>query len=465
MSKGKELAKNTAIMLFGKLFTQFLVFLLLPLYTHLLPKDEYGAVDLISTYITIAIPVTTVQLEMAAFRYLIDARKEREKQGEIIRTTLKDFIVRTVLFMLLYLIAVQFFDFNYKYFALLAAIAVGFSNILLQISRGLGKNTDYTIASVLAGMTTIGSNLIMICMLHFGAESILISMALANMVCSAYLLFRLGIPKLLGGSKSSKQLSRSMIKYSLPLVPNSISWWLISSSDRTIVSIVLGVAANGTYAVACKFPSILTGFVGVFSNAWTESASLHINDKDRDEYFSNVASNALRIFSGLGVGVVAFLPFVFNIIIGEEYRDAYEYIPVAILGVFLNSMVLVYSSVYVAKKMTKKVAATSIASAIINIVVDLGLIKFIGLYAAVVSTAVAFLVMVIYRHFDVKKYVKIKYNPKDIILAVIAFILVSICYYANSLLYICSGAALAVLYATWQNRGLVEKVLKGVFRR
>ncbi len=463
--RGKELAKNTAIMLFGKLFTQFLVFLLLPLYTHLLSKDEYGVVDLISTYITIAIPVTTIQLEMAAFRYLIDARKEREKQGEIIRTTFRDFIARTLAFSLLYLIAVQFFNFDYKYFALLAAIAVGFSNILLQISRGLGKNTDYTIASVLAGMTTISSNLIMICLLHFGAESILISMALANVVCSSYLLLRLGIPKLLRTSKSSKQLSKSMIKYSLPLVPNSISWWLINSSDRTIVSIILGVAANGTYAVACKFPSILSGFIGVFSNTWTESASLHINDADRDEYFSSVASNALRIFTSIGVGIIAFLPFIFNIIIGEGYKDAYEYIPIAILGVILNSMVLVYSSVYVAKKMTKKVAATSIASAIINIVVDLGLIKFIGLYAAVVSTAVAFLVMAIYRHFDLKKYVKIKYNPKDIILAALAFVLVTICYYTNSLLYLCVGAALAVLYATWQNRALIEKTLRGVFKK
>ena len=463
--RGKELAKNTAIMLFGKLFTQFLVFLLLPLYTHLLSKDEYGVVDLISTYITIAIPVTTIQLEMAAFRYLIDARKEREKQGEIIRTTFKDFIIRTIVFSLLYVTAIQFFDFSYKYLALLAAITVGFSNILLQISRGLGKNTDYTIASVLAGMATIGSNLIMICVLHFGAESILISTALANVVCSSYLLLRLGIPKLLRTSKSSKQLSKSMIKYSLPLVPNSISWWLINSSDRTIVSIILGVAANGTYAVACKFPSILSGFIGVFSSTWTESASLHINDADRDEYFSSVASNALRIFTSIGVGIIAFLPFIFNIIIGEEYKDAYEYIPIAILGVILNSMVLVYSSVYVAKKMTKKVAATSIASAIINIVVDLGLIKFIGLHAAVVSTAVAFLVMAIYRHFDLKKYVIIKYNPKDIILAMIAFVLVSICYYANSLLYICAGAAFAVLYATWQNRTLIEKTLRSVFKK
>lgn len=458
MSRHKELIKNTAIIMFSKTFTQFLIFLLLPLYTHLLSKEEYGAVDLISTYITIAIPITTVQLEMAAFRYLIDTRKEEQKQGEIIRTTFRDFFVRMIFFSLLYLITIQFLDFDYKYLVLPAAITMGFSNILLQISRGLGRNVDYAIASVLAGVTTIGTNLIMICVFHFGAESILISMAFANTACLIYLLFRLSIPVLLRTSRSSKRLSKSMMKYSLPLVPNSISWWLINSSDRTIVSLVLGVAANGTYAVACKFPSILSGFIGVFSNTWAESASLHIDDNDRDEYFSSVSSNALRIFSSLSIGIVAFLPFVFDVIIGKEYRDAYEYVPIAILGIILNSMTLIYSSVYVAKKMTKKVAETSIASAIINIVVDLGLIGLIGLYAAVISTAVAFAVMVVYRHFDCKKYVKIKYRASDIILAILGFVIVSVLYYLGNFYGFVAGAIFAVLYAIIVNRRIIVKI-------
>ena len=460
MSRGKELAKNTIIMLVGKIATQFLSFLLLPLYTHLLPKDDYGVVDLISSYVSIAIPVATLQLEMAAFRFLIDARKKPEKQAMIIRTAFSDLFKRILIVAILYLITAQFVDFNYKYYALFAALSIGLSNVMLQISRGLGKNLVYTIAAVITAGTTIVSNLILICVLHKGAESILISMSVANIVCTCFLFIKLKIYSHLKQSSSSTELSKKMVKYSTPLVPNSISWWLISSSDRTIVTAILGAAANGTYAIACKFPSIVSGFIGVFSYSWTESASLHIEDEDRDKYFSSVAGNALRLFSSIGIGVIAFLPMVFNIIVGEEYRDSYNYIPIAILAVVLNSIVLAYSAIYVAKKLTKKVASTSIASAIINIIVDLALIKIIGLYSAVISTAVAYLIMAVYRHIDVRKYVKIKYSIKDLMLAIMAIVTVSFCYYSSNKYLLAAGIAIAIIYAIAQNLNLFKKILK-----
>ncbi len=464
-NKTRQLAKNTGILLVGKVLTQFSSLLLVPLYTRLLPATEFGLVDLLLTYISLFAPVVTIQQEMATFRFLIDARDNERRKAAIIKMSFRSITIRLLVFAIPCIIIASVVKEHYVYLVLITGVAMAISNLLLQIARGVGKNTKYSAASIIAGIVTVASNLLLICVFHFGAESILISMAIANVVCSLFLVCALNIPHYFMLAKSDKKLTKEMLKYSWPLVPNGISWWLINASDRTIVSAILDTAANGIYAVALKFPSIISSFLGIFVMAWTESASVHINDKDRDEFFSSVAANTIRIFSSLSVLVISVMPFVFDIIIGSEYRVAYDYIPIAILGVFINCIVSVYSAIYVAKKMTKQVASTSIASAIINIVVDLGLIKFIGLYAAVVSTAVAFLVMVIYRHFDVKKYVKIKYNPKDIILAVIAFVLVTICYYANSLLYICSGAALAVLYATWQNRGLIEKVLKGVFRR
>ena len=51
MSRSKELVKNTAILTIGKMCTQFVSFLLLPLYTALLSTEEYGIVDLFTTYI------------------------------------------------------------------------------------------------------------------------------------------------------------------------------------------------------------------------------------------------------------------------------------------------------------------------------------------------------------------------------------------------------------------------------
>ena len=465
VSKHKELVKNTIIMMAGKIFTQFLSFFLLPLYTHTLPADAYGMVDLMMSYITLFVPVVTVQQEMATFRHLIDVRHDDAKKAEIVVTSFKSTFLRLLLFIIPALLILLFVKWEYMYLALLCGSVVAISNLLLQIARGFGENSKYTIGSVIAGVATLLFNLLFICVFHFGAESILISATIANLFCASYLFFSLRIAYCFVIAKPSRRARNQMLKYSWPLVPNGISWWLINASDRTIVSLFLGTAANGIYAVANKIPSIISGFLSVFTLSWTESASLHINDSDRDEFFSSVASNTLRIFSSLGMLVIAFLPLVFDIIVGSEYYEAYNYIPIAIVAVIFHCMVSIYSAIYVAKKMSKKVASTSMFSAIINIVVDLMLVNFIGVYAAVISTAVAYFVMVVYRHFDVKKYVCVKYRFSDLVVAVLGIVGVSLIYYCGNFNWYIIGIAFALIYTLIQNRlfiwKIVAKITKG----
>ena len=123
-------------------------------------------------------------------------------------------------------------------------------------------------------------------------------------------------------------------------------------------------------------------------------------------------------------------------------------------------MVPVYSAIYVAKKMTRQVATTSFIAAVINLVVDLILIHFIGLYAAVISTAVAYLSMAIYRHYDLKKYVKIRYRARGLGLTVSVLAAVSAIYYLGNFWLYVVGVVLAGMYAVGVNRGIVGKVFR-----
>jgi Na+-driven multidrug efflux pump len=96
----------------------------------------------------------------------------------------------------------------------------------------------------------------------------------------------------------------------------------------------------------------------------------------------DICNTVVKLFTSLGVGMIACMPFVFPILINSSYNEAFIYIPFLALGVVFNVGVSLYSSIYIAKKMTKQVAATSVMGAIINIVVNVVLIKFIGLWAA-----------------------------------------------------------------------------------
>ena len=168
-------------------------------------------------------------------------------------------------------------------------------------------------------------------------------------------------------------------------------------SDRTIVSTVLGISANGIYSAANKFSSIFTTIYNIFNIAWIESVALHINDKDANTYLSDMINRIFKLFSTLALGIIAIIPFIFKIMVDSSYAEAYLQIPILVISVLCNIMVMLLSALYIAKKMTKVVMHTSIISAIINIITNLLLINYIGLYAASISTFLAYFIMMLIR--------------------------------------------------------------------
>lgn len=429
MSKGKDLAKNTAIVSIGKICTQLITFFLLPVYTAVLSNEEYGVVDLLNTLTSLLLPIATLQIEQGIFRYLLDCRENKEKQTTLITTVSKFILVQSAICILIFLCASPFIHNEYKYF-LMANLLMGIlSSISLQICRGLGDNKTYAVGSFITGALTVILNVIFIVTFKWGAYGMLIATAISNLLCAIYVFVKKKIYKYIDIKQNDKKLLKDIIKYSVPLIPNMISWWIVSASDRTIISAVIGVAQNGIYSAANKFSGIFSTLYSVFNLTWTESASININSEDRDEFFSKIFDFIVRFFGSLCLGTIAVMPFVFGILVNEKFAESYYQIPILILGSVFNILVSFLGSVYVAKKLTKEIAKTSIIAAIINIVVNVALINQIGLYAASISTVIAYFAMFIYRWIDVKKYVSIKTNKTLIAVLSVSFLVAIITYY------------------------------------
>lgn len=429
MSKGKDLAKNTAIVSIGKICTQLITFFLLPVYTAVLSNEEYGVVDLLNTLTSLLLPIATLQIEQGIFRYLLDCRENKEKQTTLITTVSKFILVQSAICILIFLCASPFIHNEYKYF-LMANLLMGIlSSISLQICRGLGDNKTYAVGSFITGALTVILNVIFIVAFKWGAYGMLIATAISNLLCAIYVFVKKKIYKYIDIKQNDKKLLKDIVKYSVPLIPNMISWWIVSASDRTIISAVIGVAQNGIYSAANKFSGIFSTLYSVFNLTWTESASININSEDRDEFFSKIFDFIVRFFGSLCLGTIAVMPFVFGILVNEKFEESYYQIPILILGSVFNILVSFLGSVYVAKKLTKEIAKTSIIAAIINIVVNIALINQIGLYAASISTVIAYFAMFIYRWIDVKKYVSIKTNKTLIAVLSVSFLVAIITYY------------------------------------
>ena len=466
MKREKQLVKNTVIVAIGKICTQFISFFLLPLYTALLSTEEYGTVDLLNTYISLLLPLVFLQIDQAAFRFLIDVRDNEKEKRKLLSTIIFTIVIQSVLYLIVYAIIGSFIDNQYKYFLATNVVASMFSNIMLQISRGLGDNSTYSLGSLVSGAGTIILNVLFIVVFKWGAYGMLSATLIANLLCAIFVFLKKKIYKYISISEYSKSEIKKIWKYSIPMVPNQLSWWIITVSDRTIITYILGVGMNGIYSAANKFSSICTSLFGIFNLTWAESASMYIGDKDSSEYFSNIISTTLKLFIALCFGIISFMPFVFKFLItGEGYAEAYFQIPILMLSTIFSIAVSLFGSIYVALKKSGEIAKTSIYAAIINIVVNLLLINFIGLYAASISTLIAYLAMSIYRYFDIQKYKRIKIDKKLIAISVITGSVIVVIYYIRNTYLCLLGALISVIFALLYNKNLLFNIFQIVKKK
>lgn len=414
MDKQKELAKNTIILTVGKICTQFVSFLLLPLYTALLAPEDYGAFDLMNTYISVLIPIFNWQFENGLFRFMMDCRDDSDKQKELFSTVIIANMLQSLIYLVFYFVIERYISSPYKIYLAIDVVINIFLNTLLQFPRGLGKNGDYALASFVSATSTIVFNVLLIFVLRKGIWGMFIATIVGKTVSLLYLVISQKAWRYFSIRRFSTATFKKVSKYSLPLVPNQLSWWTISISDRLIVSHILGLAANGVYSIANKFSSLYITVYNIFNMSWTESVTIHVSDEDRDEFMTETINSMFLLFGCACVGIIAVMPIVFSMMVNEQYQAAYNQIPILMIAVLFQVIVGLYSVIYVAMKRSVDIAKTSFYAAIINISTNLLLVKWIGLYAASVSTLLAYATMAIYRYFHVKRYINIGLRMKNI---------------------------------------------------
>lgn len=451
----KELIKNSLIILLGKGSTQFIVFLLLPLYTSILSTTEYGTMDLITTYVTLLAPLISLQLENAIFRYLIDNRNDEKHKREYISSGINCLFLLVIVGFIFINTVSYIFEINYGIYLSLLVMATMFSNYFLSITRGLGKNIEYAKGSIITGITSVSLNVMLLLFFHMGIIGVFISQIISNIICSLYCIIKIRLLNYVKFKYCKKNLTFIQLKYSLPLVPNSVNWWIINASDKTLVSMFLGTSFNGIYSVSNKFSAAFIAVYNIFNLSWAESASLHINDEDRDEFFSKTFNSMYKLFFCLALLLISFLPFVFKMLVDDVYVESYNYIPFLVFGSILNVIVGLLSGIYIAKKLTSEVALTSLFAAIINIITNFLFIKKIKIWAAVFSTIIGFGTMTCYRFIDIRKYIDLRIDYKFLVFSIILYCLVTYMYMKNVLILNIFNLILCIIITLIVNKNVV----------
>ncbi|WP_343338823.1 hypothetical protein TPELB_10210 [Terrisporobacter petrolearius] len=455
----KRLSINTLIVTIGKISTQFISFLLLPLYTSRLNSEQYGVVDLVQTLCTLLLPILSLQLEQAVFRYLT-VSKEIEDKSRIISTAFFGMILQTIIYVFISCILCIFIKSPYKYFLIFNVVTQTWSGFLLQIPRSFGNYTIYSLASIVTGISSIILNVILIVYIPLGAYGMLLATCMGNFLGCIILSYSIKLSTYINIKKISKTLYKEFLKYSIPMIPSHLSWWIINASDRILITFFLGINFNGLYAAAVKLPSVFNIATGILNVTWTETLVSSADNSAKMKENIILFKKIIKLIFCCGILMLAVLPIGFKVLINKKFYAAYNLVPILVLGVVAGSIATLSASFYIVKKNTKNIAKTSLYSAFVNIIIHLLLVKQIGIYAAATSTAVSQIVLVLLRLKGIKDIVKWDLELKSIIVTMMTIYIEVICFYNSNLMTIILGVVVGFIYLVICNKNLIEILRK-----
>lgn len=464
MDERKRLVKNTGIIAIGNFSTKLVQFLLLPLYTSLLTTSEYGITDYIIAISTFCVPFISVLMDESMFRFLIDCKTEKQRSQVISISTLI-ILCGGAVFLLLAIPILYFTKYEYSIYVLLYILSSTATVVLSALLRGLGRTDYYAIFNFITSATKIILNVIFIALFHWGAKGMLLASILAQSIIPIIYVLKLNIIKYIDFSFFDRQQAITMIKYSVPLIPNKLSWSIISLSSRIIIMQYLGSAASGIYAVSQKFPNMMDTIYGFFYQSWKESSARVVEGERKDDFYNYIYKYLKRFMFAIVVGMTAFMPLIFKILIGNDYYEAILYVPFLLLATYFSNMSGFYGGIFTAYKDTNIMGITTVVAAAINLLTMFVLINYLEIYAAAVATLLANVVVYQYRKIKVRKYVYLEESITDQVLSILVFMIIVILFYMqkNYLNTIC--CIIAVLYATFTNKEMLNNAASLVVKK
>lgn len=414
MKRGKYLAKNTLLFALNVVGTKMIAFLLVPLYTGAFNSGEYGTVDLINTIAVILVPVITLNIGEAIMRFGLDED-----------TNINDISSVGILFVLLSLgigvivfpILLLFPRINVNYilvylFCVSQGVYITFSYNL----RGQEKLIQYAIGNILCTFLMAVLNIIFLVYYRFGINGYFYAYIISYIISTFYCVISGNIFNVIKSFSINLGLIKKMVKYSIVLVPNSFMWWIMNSSDHIMVTTMIGVSANGIYAISYRIPSITASFSQVFNQAWAYSAISEDKSSDREEFYNNMFDKFVHFQFVLTIFLLCFIKPFLKIYVTQEYYEAWKYTPYLLIGYFFSSISTFLSTSYTVNKDSKGFLISGTMGAIINIILNWLLIPIIGVHGAAFATCISYIVVLLYRYHDIKKYIVINMaKPKYIL--------------------------------------------------
>lgn len=452
MNKNKKLSKNIILFAISSFGTKILSFMLVPFYTNFLSTAEYGIIDILLTTVSLFVPIFTLDIYDAVMRFTIDDKENMVYLQAGIRIIVAGASVLVSLLYILHLLFPVLIDTR----SLVCIFVLFLCNAAYSLLQNYMRATEHVsimvVASLLNSFIMLSLNIVFVAWFKTGVTGYFISMSCGLIVSSCFMalagISHSGYRKLV---KIQFSIYKEMLSYSFPLVFTGIAWWVNSSLDKYFVTALCGIKANGIYAIAYKIPNFLTVFQGIFTQAWTISVVTELDNEDKDGFVGNTYEryNMLMAFACMIIMLLNII--ISKILYANEFFAAWKYVPYLLVSVFFGALAGFFGGIFAAVKDSKICAVSTVAGAIVNIILNMVLIPYYGISGAAISTLIAYYVSWIIRLYTSRKIIKMQYNNKRMHIVNILLIIQMICAISENQIYILQIIIIIITAGLYKN--------------
>lgn len=405
----KQLAvKNFTIYVLGKLIALLFSFLLLPLFTHKLPKEEFGIIGLLWLIIPLSRRIIDLGSDVSVSLKFFKLDK-KELSNWLYHT------ITIILFNLLLwggiisILPPNVFNLSFTGLVLVLLIATSQSinSLWASFSKLEGNAKRYIFITNLPPILTALFTTFLIYKIKANYMSYLWGMVAGHGIITLYALVNIRNSYSLKFFHPQKKIYKNILKIGIPVIPGTMSTIILAYGDRFVIENLIGLSYVAVYTLGYRMAEFfLITFLQPFQNTVMPKI-MRLAQENLNKALDYLESLLLRV----GVAIILFLVVILVpmkslifLIGGQEYYSGYSIFLLVLVGIFVSNVTTISGILFNHFEKTQLNMILNTLVAGINIGMNYLLIPYMGIDGACLATIIAYviqqpLIIILTNHF------------------------------------------------------------------
>ena len=393
--------KITSFYLIGNIFDKGILFLTIPIFTRLMPQNDYGIVNTYLSVVSIITIIVGLSLGSSIRHAYMDYRADiKNYMTSIFQISSFSFLIIFIASIIIVKIFYNEIDITLIVLGLVHSYGlfiVSCMNILYMMK------VDYIKKTLLMTLSNVFITVFSIILLFQIEDNKYLSRIIPYVIVYSLVGFYFYLKYInIRNKKSIKNYYKYALTISVPLVFHGLSTTVLFSADRIMLTFYRSASETAVYSLIYSLSMITIVFKASLESLWIPWFNDKIIKNLIDEINSAVKKYITLILSAM-ICLLLVSPEILHIMAPKEYWGGGDMIPLVISASFFMFLYSISVNLEYYYKSTKMIAINTISVAILNVILNMIFIPKYGAIAAASTTLVSYIISFVVHYLMARK--------------------------------------------------------------